>query len=84
MSKGSKQRPLQISEQQMQDNWDFIFSEKINVVIWPNDAVCFEDELEEFASSMSDDYIVAKVTEKELNTVTNIYDYCIKNKRVIK
>ena len=58
MSKGSKQRPMQISESQMQSNWDLIFSKKdelIEIYVWADGTWCEKDELEEM-SHMSDDY----------------------------
>lgn len=54
MSKGSKQRPMLISDSQMQDNWDMIFS-KHSVYIWPHGDWCELDELESM-SHLSDDF----------------------------
>jgi hypothetical protein len=84
MSKGSTQRPAQISDEKMSINWDRVFAEKFIVYIWPDDTLCMEDELEEHLTFMSDDYIKAAVTEVELSTIDCIYNYCIERGIILK
>ena len=66
MSKGSKQRPLQISEEQMQSNWDSIFA-KYDVYVWPDGTWIGEDDQKEIEEKMnySDDFFVKSLSQYE-------------------
>lgn len=84
MSKGSVKRPTQISEDEFQDNWDRVFGNKFTILVWPDNTVYFDSDPSLDYAHMSDDFIKAVVTERELELVSSLYDYCIEKGLTIK